>query len=281
MTHLNDSSVVPTTAPARVQVIVGDPRTWSRTHAAIADVPAGALRTAGGLAWVDIPGGQLYGAVLACPGGVAAGVDVAEDPTWMLLVDDRHVDYGGAATWRRLLAAGFTPTTPTPVPVPVPPRWTQVRVLDERAGAWSTGVWLTHACMPMLRCTVWDRAGMATAVVVLDGDLTRGPITAAVDPHADLSSAAALRANPAWVAQARARDLPEDYQVRWSAAAYLRTEVAFLLGAPVVTGVHLSDPDALATIPGWEQHLPADVVDEVVEELWAANRDDLLPGPTP
>lgn len=276
---------VSTRTDARVAVVavIGDARDLRNAQAFTREISAREVSVAGGYAWVHTPAGVVYGAVLACPGGDAGGLEVSAFSAWVLAVDPRAES--AAATTAQLLAAGFESCEPPLVPVPVPPRWVDTTIITP-TGWYHGHLWLVTTPAPLETVTVLDAHAQVVHLVPLQIDSGSAPtrlhMLALWDPTVEAVRASVVEQSDTWQQVPIPAGSAADPHLRTlrAAAGVLRARTAHLLGAPVVTGVDLPDLDAIATVANWEAHLPGDIVDEIVETLWAADRDDLLPGGT-
>jgi len=271
-------------ATVTVTVVTGDLRDLRHAHAYTHTIPARDLWGSRGHTWIDTPHGAIYGVVLACPSGDAFGFEVSSFPAWVIAVDPRSEDTA-TYTGDLLTAAGFTPTQTPVVPVPVPPRWVDATIITPNSGWYHGTLWNHTTPTPLETMTATDAHASHLSLVPLQVTATKPThihMLALWDPTSEpLRATPSIEKSPLWQSipvPAHARETRE-LDTLQKAAGILRVGTAHLLGAPVVTSVTIPYLDALTNVPEWDVHLPGDIVDEIVETLWAADRDDLLPGP--
>lgn len=296
-----------------VIAVLGNPREWDATWQYHVRVPRAQIRRHGDVAWVDLPEGTWYAAVLADPADTSDGDPAAP---LVLLVDDAPTSVDVVpALHARLLAHGWQPVPAQPrTPVPVPPRLVHVSLLlpatapaavpspvdtdarptPAREQWYRSRVWVTDTAAPLQHLHLHDATGAVIPVVCLEMHAPPAwgepaALTAVLDPDPAMFSpappaavAAGLASSPAWAPMPTpAGAAQEPWVTRAALAGAVFTQVAHLLGAPVIVGVRVDPLEALAQTPGWAVHLPGDLVDEIVAVLWDAGRDDLLPHDTP
>jgi hypothetical protein len=251
----------------KVNLVFGDPRSPERRLVLSQPAVPEQLLIEGVAARVQIAGQTFEGGLLGIDGSSGA------NPSYVSILLSEALP--AAAVTKALLAVGWTETTKLPKPDHLPFVVNTTLVVGDPSlnEVWSRSLWFPHAFVPTQRTHLRAGSGAPVDVRCLAMTLRRDSAHQAVFhaghiPEGELS----LQAD-GW------RRVPAGEE-RWidlqAIAQGVEATVTYVLGATVVDGAILHDPEVLAG-RDFARLLPVDVVDEIVLALQESGREDLIP----
>lgn len=249
-----------------IYLVFGDPRMGERRTVLMKSAAPRQLAIEGVAVRISVDGQVFDGGLLGSRTGAQQNSNYVS-----VLVSESQPP---AATVRSLLEQGWATTDDLPRPehLPFMVSTTLLTPGPRSTETWTKNLWFPHAFVPTQRTRI--RLGgapveVACLAMVLRRDAAHQAVFVTETP---LQDASGLDAD-GWL-RAPSRDIQWD-DVR-ALAAGIEATVTYVLGATVVDGVVLHDPEVLSNL-NYAEILPPDVVDEVVMALQEQGRADLIP----